>query len=144
MHSSDTVQSLDQDLADAIKNLKRELRDKNEICSEEGALRHAIYKSAILVGEDQNAILLPTVVDYLETNFNDIVVSNGISPLQNTHDIKNSNWLLSELSALSLLQHHMAYRCSVKRYGTVLYRYGGDLLHALNVSLGKSRAYVHK
>ena len=91
---------------------------------------------------DQNAILLPTVVDYLETNFNDIVVSNGISPLQNTHDIKNSNWLLSELSAL--LQHHMAYRCSVKRYGTVLYRYGGDLLHALNVSLGKLRAYVHK
>ena len=49
--SSDTVQSLDQDLADAIKNLKHELQDKNEICSEEGALRHAVYKSAILVGE---------------------------------------------------------------------------------------------
>ena len=31
----------------------------------------------------------------------------------------------------------MAYRCSVKKCGTVLYRYGGDLLHALNVALGQ-------
>ena len=33
----------------------------------------------------------------------------------------------------------MAYRCSVKKYGTVLYRFGGDLVHALNVSLGQAR-----
>ena len=38
----------------------------------------------------------------------------------------------------------MAYRCSVKRYGTVLYRYGGDLLHALNVSLGQTRMKSNK
>ena len=39
----------------------------------------------------------------------------------------------------------MAYRCSVKKYGTVLYRFGGDLVHALNVSLGQARyqaAYI--
>ena len=35
--------------------------------------------------------------------------------------------------------HHMAYRCSVKRTGTVLYRYGGDLFYALTVSLGEAR-----
>ncbi len=33
----------------------------------------------------------------------------------------------------------MAYRCSVKRTGTVLYRYGGDLFYALTVSLGEAR-----
>ena len=38
----------------------------------------------------------------------------------------------------------MACRCSVKRYGTVLYRYGGDLLHALNVSLGQTRMKSNK
>ena len=41
--------------------------------------------------------------------------------------------LRSQLS--SLLDHHMAYQCNVKKYGTVLYRYSGDLLHALNVTL---------
>ena len=38
----------------------------------------------------------------------------------------------------------MAYRCSVKKYGTVLYRYGGDLLHALNVTLGQMRHQSHQ
>ena len=33
----------------------------------------------------------------------------------------------------------MAYRCTVRRYGTVLYHYGGDLVHALSVSLGQAR-----
>ena len=37
------------------------------------------------------------------------------------------------------LEQHMAYRCSVKKYGTVLYRFGGDLVHALNLSLGQAR-----
>jgi len=32
----------------------------------------------------------------------------------------------------------MAYRCTVRRYGTVLYRYAGDLVHALSVSLGQA------
>lgn len=38
----------------------------------------------------------------------------------------------------------MAYRCSIQRYGTLLYRYGGDLVHALSVSLGQSRTQSSK
>ena len=37
----------------------------------------------------------------------------------------------------------MAYRCSVKRYGTLLYCYGGNLAHALSVSLGQMRNKPH-
>ena len=32
----------------------------------------------------------------------------------------------------------MTYRCSVRKYGTLLYGYGGDLVHALTVSLATS------
>ena len=35
----------------------------------------------------------------------------------------------------------MAYKCSVKDYGTVLYRYGVDILHALNIALGQARNF---
>ena len=48
-----------------------------------------------------------------------------------------SIWLRSQLSAL--LEHHMAYKCPILHYGTVLYRYGGDLIHALSVSLGQAK-----
>ena len=29
----------------------------------------------------------------------------------------------------------MAYKCTVPNYGTLIYRYGGDLVHALTVAL---------
>ena len=38
----------------------------------------------------------------------------------------------------------MAYRCSVKNHGTVLYRYGGDLKDALYVTLGLVRSLSQK
>ena len=62
----------------------------------------------------------------------------GMSPQQELNHMANPNWLLSQMPVY--LQQHMAYQCSVKWYGTVLYRYGGDLLHALNVSLKCNRS----
>ena len=41
------------------------------------------------------------------------------------------------LSHSSLLQQHMAYRCTIRKHGTLLYRQGGDLVHALTVALGQ-------
>ena len=35
----------------------------------------------------------------------------------------------------------MAYKCSVAKYGTLLYRYGGDLFHALTVSLWQQQGH---
>ncbi len=31
----------------------------------------------------------------------------------------------------------MAYRCTIRKHGTLLYRQGGDLVHALTVALGQ-------
>ena len=137
-HTSSTTISTDQDLTSKIENLKSELQNEKEIHTPDHALSYSVCKSAILVGEkilEQNAILLPEVYDYFNKMYADITMSQSIVGLNTT---VSSNWLLSELSAI--LEHHMAYRCSVRRYGTVLYRYGGDLLHALNVSLGQSRS----
>lgn len=117
---------------------------KKEICTQDQALLHSISRSAILVGEtllEQNAVLLPEVYDYFQKTYAGITMSQNIVVQHGLNTTLSSNWLLSELSAI--LEYHMAYRCSVRRYGTVLYRYGGDLLHALNVSLGQSRTKNH-
>ena len=52
------------------------------------------------------------------------------------YDFLSHAWLRSSLS--SLLQHHMAYKCSIPKYGTLIYRYGGDLIHSLTIALGQS------
>ena len=36
----------------------------------------------------------------------------------------------------------MAYKCSVRKFGTLLYRYGGDLVHAPTVSHAKDTCTV--
>ena len=88
------------------------------------------------VGEallNQTALLLPDVFDYFHEKLREITKLRSIILEQEVHNNANSTWLRSQLS--SLLEQHMAYRCSVKKYGTVLYRFGGDLMHALNLSL---------
>ena len=135
--TNNTTDSSDQDLFALIQQLKAELNNEGEICTQEQAVSRAVHSSAILVGEtllEQNAILLPEVFDYFVSTYN--TISQGMVQQRSLHSIANPTWLLSQLSAL--LEQHMSYRCSVKKYGTVLYHYGGDLLHALNVSLGQS------
>ena len=85
----------------------------------------------------QTALLLPSIYEKFCNKLSEITRLRGIIVSQDIQRLVSANWLRSQLS--SLLEHHLAYKCSVKRYGTVLYRYGGDLLHALNVSLGSSR-----
>ena len=65
----------------------------------------------------------------------------GITIKEDIGNIAGVKWLRSQLSSLPL--HHMAYKCTVKRYGTVLYRHIGDLVHALNVSLGQVRTQTN-
>ena len=136
--TSSTTDSSDHDLHTLIQQLKGELKNEGEISTQEEAVSHAVRMSAVLVGETllvQNAILLPEVFDYFESIYS--MTAQDVVQQCSLHSIANPTWLLSQLSAL--LEQHMSYRCSVKKYGTVLYRYGGDLLHALNVSLGQSR-----
>ena len=142
-HTSSTTNSTDQDLTSINEKLKCELQNEKEICTQDQALLHSVSRSAILVGEtllEKNTVLLPEVYDYFQKTYAGITMSQNIVVQHGLNTI-SSNWLLSELSAI--LEHHMAHRCSVRRYGTVLYCYGGDLLHALNVSLGQSCTKNH-
>ena len=81
------------------------------------------------------ALLLPNVLTFFRQNLKEVTQQCNIE--SDIVDTITPTWLRSQLS--SILQPHMAYQCSVKKCGTVLYRYGGDLLHALNVALGQVR-----
>ena len=90
----------------------------------------------------QNALLLPDVYDSFHEKLQQIMQLRGIAcDGSDIRSIETPNWLQSQLS--SLLECHLAYQCCVKKYGTVLYRHGGDLVHALNVCLGQARGRIH-
>ena len=88
------------------------------------------------------ALLLPDVYDSFLVKLNQVIQLRGITGCTDIGSNVTPNWLRSQLS--SLLDHHMAFQCSVRKYGTVLYRHGGDLLHALNVTLGQMRHQNHQ
>ena len=132
--------STDDDLVSRIEGIKSNMCIRSEIRTFEQVVTHAVQVSAIYVGESllkQTALLLPDVYD----SFMSYVMET--SQLCNINHENTSTtqpiWLLNQVS--SLLDFHLAYKCPVKRFGTVLYRHGGDLVHALSVSLGQSRAH---
>jgi hypothetical protein len=93
---------------------------------------------ALHVGEallKHTALLLPGVHDLFNKKIKEIMNSQKISCDSEMANTLTVTWLRGQLS--SILQPHMAYKCSVKKCGTILYRYGGDLLHALSVALRK-------
>lgn len=47
----------------------------------------------------------------------------------------SSRWLLQKL--LTHLKHHLSYKCIHRKFGTVLYRTGGDLLTSISWALGE-------
>ena len=140
-HLNNTVHSTDSDLHSLLDKIQRDTPVFSDINTVDQAVQYASNKVAIQVGEallKQTALLLPSIYQEFCDKLKKITRLRDIAINQDIQTLASPTWLRSELSLL--LEHHLAYRCSVKRYGTVLYRYGGDLLHALNVSLGSSRA----
>ncbi len=91
------------------------------------AISYACY---VTVGEAlliQTALLLlPDVYEMFEEKLKEITQKCDIE-YSTSHNF-SATWLRSRLSLV--LQPHLAYKCSVKKSGTILYRHG-DLLHAL-------------
>ena len=145
-HLNNTTTSTYADLVQTLDRIKSETCDVSDIHTLEQAILYASRISAVHVGEallKQNALLLPDVYESFSEKLLDITKLCRIDVDQDLHSAANSNWLRSQLS--SLLEHHMAYQCKVKRNGTVLYRYGGDLMHALSFSLSQARnSKLHK
>ena len=136
---SNTTSSSDDDIRSLLDRVKLNMLDLAAVNTTSQVLSYATDYSAIYVGEillKQNAILLPDVYDHFSDKVLDISRLRQVTIDKDEMSTTNPNWFRSQLS--SILEHHMAYRCSVKRYGTLLYCYGGDLLPALKVSFGQA------
>lgn len=123
--------------------MKRDLPPVSDIRTLDNALTYTSTLSAIHVGNallKQTALLLPEVYERFKAQLLDFTKQHNIIVMK--EDIPGSVWLRSQLS--SKLEHHMAYKCSIMRIGTVIYRYGGDIFHALSVSLGQARNHDSK
>ena len=134
-----TVEQFNQDyksiLLTKIKEALLVVSDNKTI---ESAISYTCNITAVHVGEallKDTALLLPDVLTFFRQKLEEVTQLCNIE--SDIVDTITPTWLRSQLS--SILQPHMAYRCSVKKCGTILYRYEGDLLHALNVALGQVR-----
>ena len=140
-HLNNTVTSTDADLVQTMDKIKHETGDLFDVRTLEQAILYASRITAVHVGETllkQNALLLPDVYEFFQHKLHEI---SQLRKINIENSFANSNWFRSQLS--SLLEHHMAYQCPVKRNGTVLYRYGGNLMHALSFSLSAARRHKH-
>lgn len=91
---------------------------------------------------NQRAMLLPHIANqFLTEYYSDQFTEYQADSMDYTligreSSIKfTSKWLLKQL--LSYLYQHMDHTCVHKKFGTVLYRKGGDLLTSLSWALGR-------
>ena len=110
--------SLDSDLDVLIVNLKQKAQSLDQ-----GSEMFSLTSTIKMVAETirtQQAIMLPAVSAYYTSS----------KPATK----RSTRWLLQQIQ--KALGHHLKSVCKHKKYGTILYRAGGDLLQALSVALG--------
>ena len=137
--------STDEDLQALLERIKTTMSSVSDIHSLDEALLHATHVCALSVGDallQQTALLLPNVYDTFCNTLGEISEQQSIALSQDIQGVVSPGWLRSQLSLT--LENHMSYRMCIKRYGTLIYRSGGDLLHALTVSLGHNRSKTKK
>ena len=130
-HLKGSVKSTDEDLTSLIKRMKDTLPSPSNLRTFDDAMAYVSNSLTIYVGDallKQTALLLPEVYDTFTSQLCDLTTQLNVTGHQ---DIPGSIWLRSRLS--SKLEHQMAYKCSAKRVGTVLYRFGGDIFRALSM-----------
>ena len=139
-HLNSTTQSTNADLGTLLNQIKRDLPAPSDIHTIENVVSYTCNITAIYVGEillKHTAILLPEANDFFNQKLKETAHQCAVNLDSDTAETITATWLRSKLS--SILKPHMAYKCSLKSCGTVLYWYGGDLMHALNVALGQAR-----
>ena len=112
-HLKNLVKSTDSDLRALIDKLKQDLPVISDVLNFDSALQYVTSTSAIWLGEallKQTAMLLPQVYATFKEKLLKITNEHGIAI---TQYLPSHAWLRSHLS--SLLEHHIAYCCSVKR-----------------------------
>ena len=136
------VISTDKDLSEVIESLKLKLAPIHEITCTDDVIHRAMTLTAVHAGESllsQDAVLLPALFKVFSAHADETIVAANLEGGGDTKGLVTPRWILSNLTAT--FQHHLSYTCKVKKYGTLLYRSNGDILHSLSVALRKlSRA----
>ena len=104
------------------------------------AVTRATLKSVLFVANEvlqERAVLLPSVCRrFLEIYSDEVEVREGLMEVGESMVKFSSRWLLSQL--LKHLSAHIDYKCVHRKFGTVLYLKGGNLLKSLSWALGRS------
>ncbi len=106
-------------------------------------LTKAVLQAVLFVAKElacQRAVLLPVIsqvfLDAYEPTQPDESSDQVYLDVGEGTIKYSSQWLLNQL--IVYLQQHMSYKCIHKRFGTVLFRTGGDLLTSLSWALGRA------
>jgi len=71
----------------------------------------------------EQAMLLPTIHGHFNDYARELLTAKHTE--SDSHDLLSSQWLLSTLTVK--VQHHIAYSCKVRKYGTLVYSPNSDL-----------------
>ena len=132
--------SMDSDLLETITTLSHQIHEPSHdtIQSTSDLIDTAMTRVVIAVGKELlngNVMLLPDVHELFNSYATEL--SQYLHEDINITKLVTSAYILSNLTAN--LQHHIAYTCTVKKYGTHIYRPNTDLRPALAQALWRIR-----
>ncbi len=134
----DGGQTPSTDLASIVNTLAQEVSVTSSARSIQEAIDCAMKQVIVHVGKellDGNVMLLASA--------HDLLAQYAVKLLQHEHQkeditkLVQARWVLSSLTGT--LDYHLSYNCTVRRYGTLLYRSDSDIRPALTRALWKLR-----
>ena len=123
--------SRDEDLRPLVESVRTHVGMGSDIIS------MATNKMLVDVGTmllDNQATLLPIICANFHQYATELAVEQGIEESQEVKSV-NSRWILGEIT--TTYQHHVAYVCKVRKYGTLVYRPTSDIHALLSEALWK-------
>ena len=136
--------SKDSDLQSTLQAIRQKVGTVDQPKTSQQVRDLAMDKTIVHVGEELlqgKAILLPIAHEFFSEKHDEILASIDLHETEIKTTV-TSLWVLSNLT--SALQHHLAYSCKTRKYGTLLYRPNTDLVPLLQQCLSKLRQHEIK
>ena len=130
--------SRDNDLQQLIDTYTQQIPSIDQVVTAHDVIMTAMAKTLVRVGHillEKRAILLPSIHSIFMSHARDLAKIKHLG----SEEIEaiTSRWVLSDLTAN--LQHHIAYSCKVRKYGTLVYRPNTDLVPLLTEAMWRLR-----
>ncbi len=100
----------------------------------------AVNHTTVMVGEEllqKNILHLPAIHDFLCDYADTLTIATNLDERGDIRKLVTNMWVLSMLTAN--LQHHIIYRCPVRKYGTLVLRPNTDPIPSLQRAMWKLR-----